>query len=246
MYRSPAGPPPGPTSPWPASRMRMPSSMPAGTSTVLVRRARTRPSVPQVGHGDGICSPVPPQAEQARVVMTWPRNERCTDWISPAPPQVAQVRGLVPGAQPSPWQVSHTMAVSTVISRRTPNAVSSSVSEMLQQRVGARPHPAAPAAAAAHRAAAAEERLEHVAEPAEAAERAAGRRPAGRRQRVAAEVDDAPLLGVGEHLVGGGDLLEPVLRRRVGVDVRVQLAGELAVGALELLGRRVLAHAEQP
>ena len=70
MYRSPAGPPPGPTSPCPASRIRMPSSMPAGTSTVLVRRARTRPSVPQVGHGDGICSPVPPQAEQARVVMT--------------------------------------------------------------------------------------------------------------------------------------------------------------------------------
>ena len=41
--------------------------------------ARTRPSVPQVGHGDGICSPVPAHAVQARVVMTWPRNERCTD-----------------------------------------------------------------------------------------------------------------------------------------------------------------------
>ena len=94
-----------------------------------MRRARTRPSVPQVGHGDGICSPVPPQAEQARVVITWPRNERWTDWISPTPPQVAQVRGLVPGAQPLPVHVSQTTAVSTTISRRTPNAVSSRVSE---------------------------------------------------------------------------------------------------------------------
>ena len=80
----------------------MPSSMPAGTSTVTVRRARTRPSAPQVGHGDGICCPVPPQAEHGRLVITWPRNDRCTDWTSPVPPQMAQVRGDVPGAQPLP------------------------------------------------------------------------------------------------------------------------------------------------
>ena len=71
----------------------------------------------------------------------------------------------------------------------------------LQQRVGARRGPgcARPAAATA---AAAEEGLEHVAEAAEPGERVA-RRPGALRQRVAAEVDDAPLLGVGEHLVGG-------------------------------------------
>jgi hypothetical protein len=45
---------------------------------------------------------VPPHAEHARVVITWPRNERWTDWISPSPLHVTQVRGEVPGAQPSP------------------------------------------------------------------------------------------------------------------------------------------------
>ncbi len=110
--------------------MRMPSSMPAGTSTVMLRRARTRPSVPQVGHGDGICCPVPPQTVHGRLVMTWPRNERWMLWISPAPPQVWQVIGDVPGAQPSPWHVSQTIAVSTAISRRTPKAVSFRVSSM--------------------------------------------------------------------------------------------------------------------
>ncbi len=108
----------------------MPSSMPAGTSTVIVRRERTRPSVPHVGQGLGICSPVPPQAVHGRVVITCPRNERCTDCSSPLPPQVAQVRGDVPGAQPEPWQFSHSTAVSTVISRRTPNAASSRVSDI--------------------------------------------------------------------------------------------------------------------
>ena len=108
----------------------MPSSMPAGTSTVIVRRARTRPSAAQVGQGDGICSPVPEQTVQGRVVMTWPSSERWIDWISPLPPQVWQRCGLVPTAQPLPPQVAQTMAVSTVTSRRTPNAVSGSVSSM--------------------------------------------------------------------------------------------------------------------
>ena len=45
------------------------------------------------------------------------------------------------------------------------------------------------------------------------------------------------LVGVAEDVVGGGDLLEAVLRARVRV--RVVLLGELAVGAAQLLvGRR--------
>ena len=50
---------------------------------------------------------------QGRLVMTWPRKDRCTCWISPRPPQTSQVRREVPGWAPSPWQVEQTTAVST-------------------------------------------------------------------------------------------------------------------------------------
>ena len=64
-------------------------------------------------------------------------------------------------------------------------------------------------------------------------------------QRIAAEVDDAALLRIAEHLVGDADLLEPRLRLLVGVDVGMQFAGQLAVGALDLRITRALAHPEQ-
>ena len=44
-----------------------------------------------------------------------------------------------------------------------------------------------------------------------------------------------PLLGVAQHLVGLGVLLEAVLGTRVLVDVRVVLASELAVGATNVV-----------
>src|SRR5690606_23145804 len=50
---------------------------------------------------------------------------------------------------------------------------------------------------------------------------------------------------VADDVVGGGDVLEPLLGRGVtGVGVGVQLAGELAVRAGDVLGRRRLRHAE--
>jgi hypothetical protein len=92
---------------------------------------------------------------------------------------------------------------------------------------------------------AAEERLEDVAEAAEAVERAAGAAaPAVGRERIAAQIDDAALLGIAQHLVGGGDLLEAVLRGLIRVHIGVQLASELAVGPLQLLGRRVPSDSE--
>ena len=100
------------------------------------------------------------------------------------------------------------------------------------QRVLAR----AGAAARPAGAGAAEEGVHDVAEAAEAgapAERAAAAAAAG-VVRVAAQVDDPPLLRVGQHLVGAADLLELLLRPRVGVDVGVQVAGQLAVGALDV------------
>ena len=63
-------------------------------------------------------------------------------------------------------------------------------------------------------------------------------------ERVAAQVVALPLLRVGQHLVRGGDLLEPLLRLRVRVDVGVQLAGEPAVGPLDLVRGGVAADAE--
>jgi hypothetical protein len=87
------------------------------------------------------------------------------------------------------------------------------------------------------------EEVEDVVHAAEAGERvAAGSRC--RRVRVTAEVDHAALVRVGEHLVGDGDLLEALLGTRVGVYVRVQLTGQPAVRALDLLGCRVTTHAE--
>ena len=67
------------------------------TLTVSVRRARTRPSPPHSGTGCGMTLPKPWQGGHGREVITWPRNERCTLWISPRPRQMSQVAGWVPG-----------------------------------------------------------------------------------------------------------------------------------------------------
>ena len=186
--------------------------------------------------------PRPAQRGQARVVMTWPRNERCTDCTSPRPWQVSQVDGNVPGAVPWPSQVEQTTAVSSVSSRSTPNAVSLRSHSM-------RSSASAPwriaAARAAGAGAAAEEGVHDVAEPAEALrERRAGAAGTA-RQRVAAEVDDLALLRVGQHLVGRRHLLEALLRVGIGVDVGVQLAGQPAVGLLDLVVGRVGRDAER-
>ena len=55
-------------------------------------------------------------------------------------------------------------------------------------------------------------------------------------ERVAAEVEHPPLLGVGEDLVGGRDLLELLLRLGVRVDVGVVLPGQAAVRLLDGVG----------
>ena len=91
---------------------------------------------------------------------------------------------------------------------------------------------------------AAEEGLEDVVDRAEAG--AARREAAGAQALVAVGVVGAAPLGVGEHLVGLGRLLELLLGLGVVVvDVGVQLAGEAAEGVLDLgLGRRPRLDAE--
>ena len=66
----------------------------------------------------------------------------------------------------------------------------------------------------------------------------------GLRERVGAHVVHLPLAGVGENLVGLGDLLEPLLGLRVRVDVGMQLPGQPTVGLLDLVGVGVSPDAE--
>ena len=153
-------------------------------------------------------SPTPPHTGHGRDVITWPSSDRCTVWTSPRPPQVSQVTGVELPLVPLPWQRSHSTAVSTVTCLVTPVAHSARSSRIRSsESEPGRTRPIGPAGGRP----AAEEGLEDVAEPAETAEAVARR---GRvLQRIAAEVDDAPLLRVAQHLVGGADLLEPRLRR---------------------------------
>ncbi len=56
-YRSPAGPPPGPTSPWETRCTRLPVATPAGIFTLMVRWLRTRPSPEHSPQGLGMIVP---------------------------------------------------------------------------------------------------------------------------------------------------------------------------------------------
>ena len=70
--------------------------------------------------------------------------------------------------------------------------------------------------------------------------------PRAGRERAGAAVVLLALVGVAEHVVGLGDLLEALLGLLVvGVAVGVVLARELAVGLLDLLGSRLLVDAER-
>ena len=99
--RSPAGPPPGPTSPSPASWIRVPVSTPGGIFSVSVRRVRTRPSPPHSGHGSRDDDAEALARGHGRAVMTWPRNDAgdLLD-LAAALADVARCAGDVPGAVP--------------------------------------------------------------------------------------------------------------------------------------------------
>ena len=186
-------------------------------------------------------SPTPPHTGQGRDVITWPSSERCTVWISPRPPQVSQATGVELPWVPLPWHRSHSTAVSTVTCLVTPVAHSDRSSRIRSsESEPGRTRPIGP---------------REVAPPPKNASNTSPRPPnppnplpPPRRgfQRIAAQVDDAALLRIAEHLVGDADLLEPRLRRLVGVDVGMQFPGELAVGALDLRITRAPAHTEQP
>ncbi len=106
------------------------------------------------------------------------------------------------------------------------------------------PAPPGPAARAARRRTGAEEGVHDVAERKTGPAEATCSRRARPGERIGAEVVHLALLGVGEHLVGLGDLLEAFLSADVGVDVGVQLTGEPPVRLLDVLLAGVPRHAK--
>ena len=92
-----------PASPSLASRMRVPSSTPAGMLTESVRSLVTRPWPEQALQGSEITWPRPWQVGQVRSTVKKPDCERTAPW----PPQVEQVLGDVPGLAPVPLHTSH-------------------------------------------------------------------------------------------------------------------------------------------
>ena len=219
-----------------------------------------RPLPWQVGHGSSYTSWRPPQAGQVSFIENAPPTEAVT---KPAPSHSGQMCGRVPGLPPVPEQSGQ--GASEVSRRRDRDAVEG-VGEADRRRRSRRRRPSADAAAGCGRAGAglAEEVAEHVAEaapappPARSRSRSLRSKPPPPPPKPAAEAAGAlegadlahlvvllALLGVTDDVVGLGHLLEVVVLGGVaGVGVGVVGARQLAVGLLDLVGRRVLLDAE--
>ena len=100
-YRSPGGPPLRPGSPFPASRMRLPSRTPAGIETRYFFTVLRAPVPAQAGQGSSITVPAPPQREQGWEIENRPWPSAST----PRPWHWGHTLGVVPGRAPVPWQV---------------------------------------------------------------------------------------------------------------------------------------------
>lgn len=101
--RSPAGPPFLPGPPRPFSRMRWPSSTPAGMRTFTSRLRRTAPDPEHWVQGSVTIEPRPPQATHGD------ENEK-NPWLSsltPRPPHWAHIWGVDPGRDPLPPHTGH-------------------------------------------------------------------------------------------------------------------------------------------
>ena len=228
-----------PASPLPASRMREPSLTPAGMLTRYFLSSRMRPAPSHVWHGFSITVPAPPQRSHGRVMekRPWP-------WDStPRPWQTGQTTGVVPGSAPVPRQVGqrrvrghgdgHLRALHRLLEGERDGGLE--VAPALRGGLGA----------VGLAAARAEDPGQDVREGAEVGRRgpAAGAARGAAGEEPAAVVALA-LLGVREHVVGLGDLLEALLRAGLLVLVRVVAARELAVRLLDVVLRRLLVDAE--
>ena len=148
---------------------------------------------------------------------------------------MSQVTGEVPGGQHEPWQVSHSIAVSTSMSRCVPKIdlveVDLDADERVLAALAARPRAAASAAAAPKNVS----KMSPNPPKSPAPPNPAWPPPRSYCWRC---------FGVAQHVVGVGDLLEALGCLGARVHVGVQLAGEPTVRLLDLVGGRVACDAE--
>ena len=221
-------------------RMRWPSWMPAGTSTSIRCSSTVRPAPPQVSHLCSMRRPVPAQSGHCDWRTNSPKIPRETCWTQPPPPQRVQPMTAEPGAAPSPWHVAQTAARSSGTSTLMPCAESASV---ISISAATSPPRAAPPPRRPPKSVVPEERAEQVAERAEVEARRL--EPTGTKTGVAVAIVELASLGIGERLVGLGDLAEAHLGVRHVGDVRMELARELAEGLLDRLLVRVAGNSEE-
>ncbi len=207
---------------------------------------RTAPLPWQVGQGSSITVPAPPQREQGWEIenMPWP-------WVSiPRPSQRGQTIGVVPGFAPVPRQVGQVAAIGTWSGTCAPATAWSKVIETCASRSG----PFSGRGLVRTRRPLAEppkrfERMSPIEEPSKSKLPKPPKPPPGPapvREGAGAAVVLRALLGVAEHVVRLGDLLEARLGLLVvGVAIGVVLAREFAVGLLDLLRGGALVHPER-
>src|SRR3990170_2774961 len=123
MYRSPEGPFLSPYSPSPDKRSLEPVSTPAGIFTVRGVVLLVLPAPMHSAHGSFITEPAPWQEGQVLATLKNP----CWNLTCPAPRQVEQATGVVPGFAPEPPQVLHATVLGTLTVFSVPKADSSNV-----------------------------------------------------------------------------------------------------------------------
>src|SRR4051812_22832174 len=119
--RSPLGPPFWPASPFPLSRIFVPSLTPGLIFTVNVRRRRSRPEPWHFEHGFSITVPLPRQRGQGCESA----NRPCDSETTPRPLHSGQMIGAVPGSAPVPPHCEQATVSSTGTFASAPRSESS-------------------------------------------------------------------------------------------------------------------------
>ena len=167
--------------------------------------------------------------------MTLPSSERTVRWIWPVPWQMSQVAGEVPGC------AARAVAGLAEHGRVDLEVAVRAEDDVLEVDLDAQQGVLAPLGRDFGPGAAALPPPKKVSKMSPKPPKPPPRR---RRTWPGAEVVAPGAGGVAEHVVGVGDVLEPLGGIRARVHVGVQLAGEPSVGPLDLVGRCVALDAQ--